>query len=89
MKSFIFTETKNVRHRTLGHSNVTIMVYEIIDNIPREIGEAKFCTASRRGAISEAATVVLNKYPELLKEGDNARHVYYYRYDEIFHLTEV
>lgn len=89
MKSFILNQVKSTRHRVLGYSTVTIKVHEIIDNIPHEIGTAKFCTTSSRGAESEAATVILKKYPELLKENDNARHVYWPRYWDVFHLTSI
>lgn len=87
MKSFILNQVKSTPHRVHGYSTVTIKVHEIIDNIPHEIGTVKFCTASTRGAESEATTVILNKYPELLKENDNARHVYWHHYTDVFHLT--
>lgn len=89
MKSFIFTQSKCVYSRTYGSSTITITVYEIIDNIPHYIGERKFCTASSKSEPSEATTVVLNKYPELLKEKDVAEHVYYSRYSDVFHLNVV
>lgn len=61
MKTFIFTKSKSSVRRTYGGENYTLQVYEVKSkNNIVHVGEVSRCSASHKGEISEAYTVVFN-----------------------------
>lgn len=88
MKTFIYTESKRTISRTYGGSNYTLNVYEVIENKPVFIGEAKACTRAHKGEIHEALTVVVKYLPideqAKLRGADMANYYNYNKHPEQF-----